>query len=257
MNYPQDFINKVICGDCLEILSQIPDESVDMIFIDPPYNISNETVIHRSRNPMKYKYVGKDIKMIFGEWDIFDTAEDFFKFTEQWFNESIRILKPNGHIISFFDKVRISYLYELGEKLGISRRQPLFWIKSNPVPCARKINFMNSVEMMYWGTKFTEKKTDAIFNYKLGQHRDYIECPIPQKQGAEKRHPTQKPLDLARWLISYLTNKEQIVIDFFVGYGTVPVVCKELNRKYIVIDISSECCEITRKRLTNITRSLF
>lgn len=238
----------LIQGDCLKVLPKLPSESVDLVVTDPPYGISKIATIRRERNPLKYKYIGKDINFNFGEWDLFETKEEFLEFTKKWFFECCRILKPNAHIVSFFDKWKINYLVEWGEKFGVSGRQPLFWIKQNPVPPARRVAFMNCVEMMYWGTKFTEKKTNAIFNYELGIHPEYIITPICQ--GKERtKHPTQKPKKVIEWLLKYLTKENMIVLDPFVGSGTTMKACLELKRNCIGVEISSEYISITKNRL--------
>lgn len=242
--------NKIYCGDCLEIMKQIENNSIDLILTDPPYMISKEATIRRSRNPMKYKYVGKDINFNFGEWDLFETEEDYLKFTEKWFKECARILKSSGHIVSFFDKWKIGELVKLGKKYGIDGRQPLFWIKKNPVPAARKVAFMNAVEMAYWGTKSNkEKKTKATFNYKLGQHPEYLICPITPTDKNRKRHPCEKHPKWIEWVIKYLSNEGDIILDLFAGTGVVGETSLKLNRKFILIDKDKEWVKIAMNRI--------
>ena len=165
MKYPDDFINKIIQGDCLKIMKEIPDNSIDLVLTDPPYMISSSLKIRRQRNPIKFtkkwKFKGKDIDYKFGDWDIFETMTDYLNFTEQWFKECIRVLRKGGHIVSFFDKHKLSYLVHWAEKLNVKTRQCLFWIKSNPVPQARKVAFMSAVELAYWGTKETTERRYA------------------------------------------------------------------------------------------------
>ena len=236
--------------NCLEGLKIIDDNSIDLILTDPPYMISKEATIRRSRNPLKYKYTGKDIKFNFGEWDLFDTEKEYFEFTEKWFKECSRILKPSGHIVCFFDKRKIGELVKIGEKYGINGRQPLFWIKKNPVPSARKVGFMNAIEMAYWGTKFAgEDKIKATFNYKLGQHPEYLFCPITPTNRDRKRHPCEKHSKWIEWVIKYLSNEGDLILDCFAGSGVVGEVALKLNRKFILIEISKEYCDIIKKRI--------
>jgi len=262
MVYPDDFINKIIQGDCLEIMKEIPDNSIDLVLTDPPYMISSSLKIRRQRNPMKFakkwKFKGKDINYEFGDWDIFETMTDYLNFTEQWFKECIRVLRKGGHIVSFFDKHKLSYLVHWAEELNVKTRQCLFWIKSNPVPQARKVAFMSAVELSYWGTKETTERKFATFNYQLGQHPDYIIAPICS--GKERHqfgfHPTQKPEKVIEWIMSYLSNKGDIILDPFVGSGTTAVVAKKLGRNYIGIELKPEYVKIAEARLNAIQKPL-
>ena len=259
---PDDFVNKVICGDCLEVLKEIPDNSVDAVITDPPYMISSSVKIRRQRNPIKFdkqwKFKGKDIDYNFGNWDIFESMTDYLKFTEQWFKECARVLRKGGHIISFFDKHKLTYLVHWAEELNVKTRQCLFWIKSNPVPQARKVSFMSAVEMCYWGTKETTERKFATFNYQLGQHPDYIVAPICLGKERYKFgfHPTQKPEVVLEWIISYLTNENDIVLDPFAGSGTTGVVCAKLNRRYILIEKEEKYCKIAEARIKAISGRL-
>ena len=251
----QDAINEVICIDCIEFMRMIPDKCMDLVLTDPPYMISSSVKIRRQRNPMKFtkqwKFKGKDINYEFGDWDIFETMTDYLEFVGQWFKECIRVLRKGGHIISFFDKHKLSYLVHWADKLNVKTRQCLFWIKNNPVPQARKVSFMSAIELCYWGTKETTERKFATFNYKLGQHPDYIICPICS--GHERNdfgfHPTQKPLKVIEWILSYLSNKNDLVLDPFMGSWTTARACKNLKRNFIGCDVSEKFCRMGEQRL--------
>jgi DNA modification methylase len=208
-------------GDCLEILQNIPDNIIDMVFTDPPFMISQEIKICRQRNPKKYntkrwKYQGKDIDLDFGQWDKFQNLEEYLAFTNNWLKECARVCRQGAHLIIFFDKYKISYLIEIAQKYNLKPRQPLFWLKTNPTPQARKVKFMTSLEMMMWFTKETNSRKSAIFNYSLGQHSEVFISPICQ--GYERymfgRHPTQKPLKILMPVLEYLTNKNDVILDW-------------------------------------------
>jgi len=233
----------------------MPENSVDLVLTDPPYMISSSVKIRRQRNPMKFtkqwKFKGKDINYEFGDWDIFETMTDYLEFVGQWFKECIRVLKRGGHIVSFFDRHKLAYLVHWADELNVKSRQPLWWIKSNPVPQARKVSFMSAVEAMYWGTKETTERKFATFNFELGQHPDYIICPICS--GKERNqfgfHPTQKPLKVIGWILNYLSNKNDLVLDPFAGSGTVGVAAKNTDRNYILIEKEPEYVEIAKNRI--------
>ena len=249
-NKKQLELNKIYCMDCLEGIKRIPDNSVDLVLTDPPFMISREARITRSRNPMKfYKYQGKNIELSFGEWDCFDSEKDYWRFTFNWLEECWRVMRKGAHILIFFDKFKITPLVEWvkGHK-GIAR-QPLFFIKTNPVPMARKVSFMNSVSLIFWATKDSTSRKYATFHYELGQHKDYVEVPITPTLRNRERHPCEKHIKIMEWLISYLSNSNDVVMDCFCGTGVVAEACLKLDRKFICIDKDSKWVEIAKNRI--------
>ena len=244
-------LGRLYLGDCLEILLQIED-TVDLVLTDPPWNVSREVVIHRSMNPKKYKYTGKDINLDFGEWDHFESEKEYLEFTLRWMDEATRLLKPSGHLISFFDQNLTTELIRIGESLGLQMRQHLYWLKLNPVPRARKVDFMVALEHACWFTKPPRK--GATFNYQLGQQRNYVEAPIPS--GRWRIHPTQKPLKVLETWISYLTNPGDLVLDPFAGSGSTAVACEKLGRRWIAIEKEGEYFEKAVEWLESITAQL-
>lgn len=241
----KNIINQVICGDVIQELKKFPDESVDFILTDPPYMISKEIIIGRSQN---VKYKGKDIVLDFGEWDNqWKTSEEYMEWTKQWLKECVRILKPYRHLVFFFDKRKISYVWDYLESLNMKGRSPLYWIKENPVPRGRKVDFMKAVEMALWFTK--EKVLQKFFNWQLGQAKDYVFDSIPHHP---RYHPTQKAeKPLSQW-IKYLSNEGEIVLDPFSGSGTILLTAKKLKRNYIGIEINSDYIKIINKRLQEL-----
>jgi len=90
-------INKIVCGNCLEVMKELPDESIDMILTDPPFMISKEVKIHRASN---LKYKGKDINLHFGSWDTqWKTREEYLDWCKLWLSECVRVLKPYRHLV--------------------------------------------------------------------------------------------------------------------------------------------------------------
>jgi len=246
-------LNKVVCGDALEILPQLPDGCVDMVLTDPPWFVSREVTIHRSLNPKKYKYVGRNISLDFGKWDHFKNEDEYWQFTTAWLEEAVRCLKTKGHLVTFFDQNRLSHLIDIAGENGLLMRQHLYWLKSNPVPRARKVDFMVALEVAVWFTKGT--KSGACFNYQLGQQANYVVAPIPghtTKLNGKRSHPTQKPVKVLQVWISYLTNENDIVLDPFVGSGATTVAAQLLRRRFIGIEIDPEYCEQARKRLSQL-----
>jgi DNA modification methylase len=241
----------LIHGDALKVLPTIPSESIDIIITDPPFMISKEDKITRSKNP-NYKFkANKDINLYFGDWDVFESEEKYLEFTYKWLSEAWRTLRKGGHLLTFFDKFKITYLVNWVKEHDGIPRQPLFWIIQNPVPKARKINLMNAVVMIFWATKHTTSRKYATFNYELGQHPDYKFAPLCM--GKERYsygfHPTQKPESIIKWIMEYLSKKGDTVLDPFLGSGTTMKVAKDLERNCIGIEINEEYINITKKRL--------
>ena len=250
--------NQIIQGDSLAILKTLPDESVDMVFTDPPYIISQKGLkIDRTniqnRSSRRNGRKSKELNYDFGEWDHFKSREDFLQWTDDWVKECFRVLKNTGNFVSFFSKSEISHFEDILNKYG-HVRQAIVWHKTNPVPQIFKVGFMSSIEFMSWATK--QKGAKHTFNHKLGQHHNYIETPICMGKERED-HPTQKPLKAVIWLIKYLSNKDDIILDPFCGVGTIPVACKELGRRYLGIELKQEYIDMANKRIRAVRELLF
>jgi len=256
MKYPDDFINQVIQGDCIEVMKGIPDISADLTLTDPPYMISNEVIITRGRNKMKFK--GKDIIQDFGEWDKFNSLDEFFNWTFKWIDEVVRVLRCGGMFCSYFDRDKINLLSRyLQDKYLFKVKGYYADLKSNPVPQARKVKWMNGWEIIGMWQKPGGKLT---YNYQLGQAKDWGIRPIvghTTKEDGRRCHPTQKPISVMEKFISYWSNKNDIIIDPFLGSGTTAVACKELGRRYIGIEINPKDCERARNRIKAISELLF
>lgn len=251
-------VNKVYCGDGVELMKEIGDGEVDFVFTDPPYMITSELEINRVSNKSKYdSWLSFRRNEEVYSWDHFSSLEAYLDFVYSFVSESYRVLRTGGHLVVFFDKFKVSYLVDYCVKLGFKARQCLYWLKSNPVPQARKVKFMEALEMMCWFTKGTVSRKHAVFHYELGQHPNYFVHSICSgKERKEGGHPTQKPVKLLEWLIKYLTDEGELVLDPFCGSGSVLVAAKRLNRKYIGIDINSKYVDIATKRLETIPTQL-
>lgn len=234
----------LILGDCLKVMKEIPDNSVDLVLTDPPFAISNEVVIIRGRNKMKFK--GKDVKFDFGEWDKFESLDDYLQFTFKWLDECVRVLKEGKLIISYFDRDKINFISNyLQKKHNFKLKGYFAHLKSNPIPQARKVKWMNGWEEVGLWQKPNGKLT---YNYQLGQQKDYMEVPICG--GKERtKHPTQKPLKILELFVKYWSNENDIVLDCFAGSGTTGIGSLNLNRNCILIEKEKKYFEISKERL--------
>jgi site-specific DNA-methyltransferase (adenine-specific) len=243
----EEFKNKIICGDVLEVLQKIPDESIDCIITDPPFMISQKgkKII---RNIKHYKWKRRsDIGLDFGEWDRqWSGIQEYFEWTERWFKECVRVLKNGSWIYIFFDKQKIGIfdLY-LAPKYNIKSRTIFVWVKSNPVPSFRKVNWNSGTEFIWVGSKGNSKLKNFLAQKYMA---NYMITPNASSY-KKTNHPTEKPEILLERLILVNSNPNDIILDPFCGSGTTCVVAKKLGRNYIGIDISKEYCEISEKRL--------
>lgn len=234
-------------------MKEIPDNCVDLIIADPPYNISKlndnrdrsklNAPIFRRKSPLRYD---------FGKWDNLERQE-FLDFTQRWLFESIRLLKREGAtMVSFFNKEDISFLGWLAKTKGVRTRTIISWHKTNPVPSFRKVNYLSACEFIWIGSI-------GKWTFNFGKQKDmhnFFETANSSAYG-ETEHPTEKPKSLISHLIKIHSNKNNTVLDLFSGSGTTAVACRELNRNFIGIERNPEYCKIAGQRLKNTTKPLF
>jgi DNA modification methylase len=142
---------------------------------------------------------------------------------------------------------------ESWEEFGGRYRMPIFWRKTNPVPVARCVSLAQSIEVCVWLTKGRVKKEN--YNWELGMYSDVIESTIPQKEGSEVRHPTQKPLFVGLMLVALLSKPGEIVFDPFCGSGTFLLAAKLLGRRFLGRDSEENYCSIARRRIEENLRN--
>lgn len=241
-----DLINKIICDDCLNILKEIPDESIDLIVTDPPYNVSNKG---------KFEIKEKQYKRICEEWDVF-TKEEYLKFTIQWLKECNRVLKNGGaiYVTGAFHNIFDTFII-MRDEINFTFRNFITWFKPNamPIKFAKNIGcFAYSCEYICYFSKGKVK----TFNYDLlkeinggKQMRDIIQLSISQNK--KIKHPSKKPLELIELFIKASSNEGDVVLDPFIGSGTTAVACKKLNRNYIGIEKNENYYQIANERIEN------
>ncbi|MBI5683254.1 MAG: site-specific DNA-methyltransferase [Deltaproteobacteria bacterium] len=240
--------------NCLKVMLKFPDNYVNMIFADPPYNLSNGGVTC---------HAGKMVSVNKGKWDKSKGFEADLEFHETWISECKRILKPEGTIWITGTQHSIYQCGFLLQKLNFHILNDIAWFKPNAAPNLACTTFAHSHETLLWARK--DKKTRNTFNYesmKYGkfpedklkmtdkQMRSVWSIPTPTQDEKEfGKHPTQKPLALLKRIVLASTKENDIVLDPFNGGGTTGIACKFIgNRKYIGIDISEEYIDLTIKR---------
>lgn len=249
----------LIYGEALKILKSLPDNSIDHCFTDPPYNISG----YDGKKKIGWlqsneTWTGKKkFEKIDAEWDKFSN-DDYITFSKEWIGEVIRVLKPNGSIIIFGSYHNIykigSILQEYDRKLINS----ITWYKRNAFPNVTQRMLCESTEHIIWAVNETQKRAkNWTFNYKemkelnggvqMRNMWDIVATPTSERKHG--KHPSQKPMEVMNRLVIGCTKENDIIIDPFMGSGTLPVAAELNKRRYIGIDNNKEFCELALKRV--------
>jgi len=235
-------LNKVYNYDVFDFLKLIPDEFVDLIIVDPPYNVSNRKVIKRNN------YGGRDITYDFGEWDYFETDGKYIKFIGDVVKELYRVAKSSCSLYMWLPRNYLSFIEFKMKKVGWQVRSTLVWCKTNPIPQVLKVGYMSSTEFCTFATKNKGRK--HFWNIENGQKQSYFIKPLCG--GAERtEHPTQKRLDITKEFIINSSRENDIVLDCFCGSGTTGVAAIELNRNYLLNDFDEKWVKLSEERIKN------
>lgn len=242
---PKHFV-RILKGDCIEILNHARENSVDMIFADPPYCLSNGGITC---------HAGKMVSVNKGKWDKSKGVIENHKFTLEWLRACQRVLKPNGTI---WVSGTTHIIYSIGfamQELGYKILNDIIWYKRNAPPNLSCRYFTHSTEIVLWAAK--NEKSKHHFDYQLmkeinqgKQMRNVWEISAPLTE--EKffgKHPTQKPVELLKRIILSSTKEGDLVLDPFCGSSTTGIAAVSQNRKYVGIDKEEEYLELSRKRL--------
>lgn len=245
----------LVKGDSFTVLEKLKEKSVDVIFADPPYFLSNGGVSVQS---------GKMVCVDKAAWDKGKTVEEKLEYNKKWIRLCRRVLKDDGTI---WISGTLHNIYTVGVALeteGFSIINNVIWRKLNPPPNLAIRSFTHSTETVLWARKQLSKtkKGKHLFNYRLmkvfnggKQMKDVWDFPLTKKSEKKMgRHPTQKPLALLERIILASTKEGDIILDPFNGSGTTGIAAHILNRKYIGIDMEEDYLEITKKRYMEIKR---
>jgi site-specific DNA-methyltransferase (adenine-specific)/modification methylase len=248
------YLNKIIKGDCIEELKKLPDNSVDLIFADPPYNMQLQGELWR---PNQTKVDAVD-----DEWDKYESFEHYDKFSIDWLKECRRVLKPDGTIWVIGSYHNIFRVGKIMQDVGFWVLNDILWIKTNPMPNFKGTRFNNAHETLIWASKSKDSKytfhykTMKAFNDDLQLRSDWY---IPICNGGErlkdkegnKVHSTQKPEALLYRIIISTSNPDDIVLDPFMGSGTTGAIAKKLGRNFIGIEKEENYIKVANERIAN------
>ena len=243
--------NKILNGDSLKELKKIPSESFDLIFADPPYNLQLRNQLVR---PDRSK-----VNAVNDKWDQFESFKTYDNFTIKWLEECKRILKKNGSIWVIGSYHNIFRVGAKIQDLGFWILNDVIWNKNNPMPNFKGTRFTNAHETLIWASK--DKNSKYTFNYQSLkclnddlQMRSTWNLPICNgkerlKDKGKKVHSTQKPEALLYRILLASTNKNDLVLDPFLGSGTTAVVAKKLGRIFYGIEKEKKYFEAANKRI--------
>jgi len=252
-----NFKNKIINGDSLEELKKIPRETFDLIFADPPYNLQLKSELTR---PDRSK-----VSAVNDKWDQFENFKKYDEFTYEWLNECKRILKKDGAIWVIGSYHNIFRVGTAIQNLGFWILNDVIWNKNNPMPNFRGTRFTNAHETLIWASK--SEKSKYTFNYQSLkclnddlQMRSNWNLPICSgserlKKNGKKIHSTQKPESLLHRILLATSNKNDLILDPFLGSGTSAAVAKKLGRNYFGIEKEKNYFKAAEQRI-NTTKSI-
>lgn len=233
-------------GDCLEILAAIPEDSVDLIFADPPYFLSNGGITC---------HAGKMVSVHKGDWDKSRGADGNHEFNRAWLAACQRVLKPNGSIwVSGTAHVIHSVGFAM-QQLGFKLLNDISWVKPNPPPNLSCRYFTHATETIIWAAK--NGKSRHAFNYKLmkeinrGKQMKSVWDIKPPEPWEKKfgKHPTQKPVALLERILLASSNEGDLVLDPFSGSGTTLFAALRLRRHALGCELSTEFLTLSLRRL--------
>jgi site-specific DNA-methyltransferase (adenine-specific) len=233
-------------GDCLQILAQIPESSVDLVFADPPYFLSNGGITC---------HAGKMVSVNKGDWDKSKGPDANHEFNRSWLAACQRILKPNGSIwVSGTAHVIHSVGFAM-QQLGFKLLNDISWVKPNPPPNLSCRYFTHATETLIWAAK--DKKSRHTFHYKLmkeinrGKQMKSVWEIRPPERWEKKfgKHPTQKPLALLERILLASSNEGDLVLDPFCGGGTTLISALRLHRHAVGCELSLDYISLSIRRL--------
>jgi site-specific DNA-methyltransferase (adenine-specific) len=248
-------------ADCLDFLSTIKENSVDMVFADPPYLLSNGGFTCNG---------GRMVSVNKGEWDVSNGLKSDFQFHLDWIRECRRILKPGGTI---WISGTYHSIYQCGFALQVNKfhiLNDIAWFKPNASPNLSCRFFTASHETLIWARK--DKKAKHKFNYEAMKKGSWPED-FFKKQNLQMRsvwaiyppkkdeklfgkHPTQKPIELLSRIILASTDKGELVLDPFTGSSTTGLAAFLHGRKFVGIDLDKKYLDLSVKRFEHLYNNL-
>jgi DNA modification methylase len=240
----QDIKNKVIQGDAFKVLKKIPEESFDMVFIDPPY------FLQLSKKELKRWNVKTTVNGVLDEWDKFSSFQEYDRFIENLLLEVKRVMKPNATLWVIGTYHNIFRVGKIMQDLGFWILNDVLWVKTNPMPNWLGVRFTNATETLIWAVKdrsvkrytFNREYAKSFGIGKVGANVWVL--PISRRserlldEKGQKLHSTQKPIELLKRVILTSTKEGDLILDPMAGTGTTGYVAKALGRDFVMIEVN-------------------
>jgi len=233
MKFPEDFVNKIICGDCIKVMENIDDNSIDFILTDPPFNVG-----------LKYKS-GIDDQL---------PPEEYYEWCKKWGVHLYRVLKPQHYAVVESSDLHLIFVQKAMMDSGFIFHHYLKWYKPQ---CQRAFSgtvLFGRVELMLLLSK--GKPNTSLINRKV-MYQDILQYSNRTPLMGDFDHPAARPIELYKHIILGFTKPGDTVLDCFIGSGTTAIACKETGRKFVGIELSEEYCKIAQQRLEGISEPLF
>jgi modification methylase len=255
------FINKIVCGDCLELMKQLPSDSIDVVVTSPPYNLRNSTgnawKYFKNKERIEKNATFKTSMLNECGYDVHSDDmpyDEYVTWQRNCLSEMIRIIKPNGFIFyNHKSRVQGGLLQSRMEILdGFPLRQIITWWRGKTANDINDSYFFNNVEQIFFIAK--QKKSYL----KKGANKFGLVWQIHPAYNKKKyKHPAPFPIEIPdRCLDSLNLTEESIVLDPFVGCGTTAMSAIKHNIKYIGFDLSPEYCKIAEENIKDFLISI-
>ena len=252
-------LNQIIQGNCIEVLRELPPDSVDLIFADPPYNLQLSKDLWRPDNTK--------VEAVKDDWDQFESFGSYDDFSRNWISGCRRVLKDSGTIWIIGSYHNIYRIGSILQDLDFWILNDVIWVKTNPMPNFRGVRFTNAHETLIWASKAKGNRYTfnhhamKRFNNGKQMRSDWV---IPICTGEERlkvngvrAHSTQKPESLLYRVILSSSKYSDVVLDPFFGSGTTGAVAKRLHRNWIGIEQDENYVKIAQKRINQISPEPF
>jgi len=260
----ESFVNTIFNEDCITGMAKLPDNCIDLIIADPPYNLSKGGV-WKWDNSIKLLGMGGNWNKVMQNWDNMP-FEEYMQFTELWLLQAQRILKPTGSMWVFGTYHNIGIINVICQKLGIEIINEVIWYKRNAFPNLSGRRLTASHETILWCNKGCNKR-EYYFDYEFSkesafpgdglktagkQMRTVWDIPNNKQSDESKygKHPTQKPLRVLDRMIRISSKKGDLVMTPFSGLGSECVAAKLAERNYLGFETDKEYYENSLVRLT-------
>lgn len=251
----EEMRNRVIQGDALEVMPKFPAESVDQVFIDPPY------FLQLPPKELRRWKAHTSVEGVSDRWDSFSSFQEYDSFIENLLQEACRVMKPSATLWVIATYHSIFRIGNIMQDLGFWILNDVHWVKTNPMPNWLGVRFTNATEILIWATRERQAKhytfnREAAKEFGIGKVGANVWV-FPLCSGKErlkdgegkKIHSTQKPLELLRRVILTSTVEGDLILDPVAGVGTTGAAAKALGRDYILIEKKPSYVESGAQRL--------